>query len=122
MPDTTAKLSFWGVRGSSPTVDQETWRYGGNTPCLEFVTPGGSRFILDCGTGLRMLGKRLAKEASALEAHIFVTHYHWDHIQGLPFFAPLYSPRNSFHFYSFCSEFLGPDSLKRVFETQMATS
>jgi phosphoribosyl 1,2-cyclic phosphodiesterase len=121
MPDTFAKLSFWGVRGSSPTVDQETWRYGGNTPCLELLTPGGSRFILDCGTGLRMLGKRCAKEPGPLEAHIFVSHYHWDHIQGLPFFAPLYSPQNRFHFYSFCSEFLGPDSLKRVFETQMAS-
>src|SRR6202167_2826777 len=120
MPDTFAKLSFWGVRGSSPTVDQETWRYGGNTPCLELLTPGGSRFILDCGTGLRMLGKRWAKEPGPLEAHIFVSHYHWDHIQGLPFFAPLYSPQNRFHFYSFRSEFLGRDSLKRVFEAQMA--
>ena len=124
MPDNIAKLSFWGVRGSTPTVDQETWRYGGNTPCLELVTPDGSRFILDCGTGLRMLGKRWAGDAEgapAVEAHIFVTHYHWDHIQGLPFFAPLYSPKNRFHFYSFRSEFLGPDSLKRVFEAQMAS-
>ena len=121
MPENTAKLSFWGVRGSSPTVDQETWRYGGNTACLELLTPNGSRFILDCGTGLRMLGKSWLPEKGAGEAHIFVTHYHWDHIQGLPFFAPLYSPKNRFHFYSFRSEFLGPDSLKRVFETQMAS-
>lgn len=120
MPENIAKLTFWGVRGSTPTVDQETWRYGGNTPCLDLAAPDGNRFILDCGTGLRMLGKRWAADAAAINAHIFVTHYHWDHIQGLPFFAPLYSPQNRFHFYSFRSEFLGRDSLKRVFETQMA--
>src|SRR5579871_1231140 len=50
------KLSFWGVRGSTPTVDPATWRYGGNTPCLELVAPDGTQFILDCGTGLRSLG------------------------------------------------------------------
>jgi phosphoribosyl 1,2-cyclic phosphodiesterase len=120
MPEQVAKLSFWGVRGSTPTVDRATWRYGGNTPCLELTAPDGSLFILDCGTGLRMLGKRWAAGDEAIDAHIFVTHYHWDHIQGIPFFAPLYSPRNKFHFYSFRSEFLGRDSLKRVFEAQMA--
>src|SRR5580704_6013671 len=119
----TAKLSFWGVRGSTPTVDRATWRYGGNTPCIELVTPDGSRFILDCGTGLRMLGNRLMAAAGekTIESYIFVTHYHWDHIQGIPFFAPLYAEDNKFHFYSFRSESLGRDSLKRVFEAQMAS-
>ncbi len=121
MPETIARLTFWGVRGSTPTVDQATWRYGGNTPCLELVTPNGNLFILDCGTGLRTLGKRWAGSEQAVEADIFVTHYHWDHIQGIPFFAPFYSPKNRFHFYSFCSEFLGAGSLKRVFEAQMAS-
>jgi phosphoribosyl 1,2-cyclic phosphodiesterase len=148
MSASTAQIRFWGVRGSTPTVDQATWRYGGNTPCLELTTPGGTRFILDCGTGLRMLGNHFAgcnstsdinssgngartinppgttfpKENgdTPIHAHIFVTHYHWDHIQGIPFFAPLYSPQNKFHFYSFRSKFLGRDSLKQVFETQMA--
>ncbi len=122
MPDQTAKLSFWGVRGSTPTVDPATWRYGGNTPCLELVAPDGTQFILDCGTGLRMLGNRWAEKfgEKPVQAHIFVTHYHWDHIQGIPFFTPLYSRQNRFHFYSFRSEFLGRDSLKQVFETQMA--
>jgi phosphoribosyl 1,2-cyclic phosphodiesterase len=122
MPQNVAKLSFWGVRGSTPTVDRATWRYGGNTPCLELVAPDGSRFILDCGTGLRVLGNRWAETygTGSLAAHIFVTHYHWDHIQGIPFFAPLYAQQNRFHFYSFRSEFLGRDSLKQVFETQMA--
>jgi len=117
-----AKLSFWGVRGSTPTVDPTTWRFGGNTPCLDFLAPDGTQFILDCGTGLRMLGNRWSAEESIrpAESHIFVTHYHWDHIQGLPFFAPLYVEKNAFHFYSFRSKFLGRDSLRQVFETQMA--
>ena len=117
-----AKLSFWGVRGSTPTVDPSTWRYGGNTPCLELIAPDGTQFILDCGTGLRMLGDRGTSPSagSSAETHIFVTHYHWDHIQGIPFFAPLYAENNEFHFYSFRSKFLGRDSLKQVFEAQMA--
>jgi phosphoribosyl 1,2-cyclic phosphodiesterase len=117
-----AKLSFWGVRGSTPTVDPTTWRFGGNTPCLDLLAPDGTQFILDCGTGLRMLGNRWSVENAVrpAETHIFVTHYHWDHIQGLPFFAPLYVEKNEFQFYSFRSKFLGSDSLRQVFETQMA--
>lgn len=122
MSPNVTKLSFWGVRGSTPTVDRGTWRYGGNTPCLELVAPDGTQFILDCGTGLRVLGNRWAETygTGLLQTHIFVTHYHWDHIQGIPFFAPLYASQNRFHFYSFRSQFLGRDSLKQVFETQMA--
>src|SRR6266851_2074713 len=117
-----AKLSFWGVRGSTPTVDPATSRYGGNTPCLELIAPDGTQIILDCGTGLRMLGSRWAAPngGKTPETHILVTHYHWDHIQGIPFFSPLYVESNEFHFYSFRSKFLGRDSLKQVFEAQMA--
>jgi len=120
--DPVATLRFWGVRGSTPTVDKATWRYGGNTACVELTTPAGARIILDCGTGLRMLGRHLdaAEEPEKHEPHIFVTHYHWDHIQGIPFFSPLYAEQNRFHFYSFRSEYLGTGSLKRVFEAQMA--
>jgi phosphoribosyl 1,2-cyclic phosphodiesterase len=122
MSNPIAKLSFWGVRGSTPTVDPATWRYGGNTPCLELVAPDSTRFILDCGTGLRVLGNRWGADGAGAppDTHIFVTHYHWDHIQGLPFFAPLYDQKNHFQFYSFRSDFLGPDSLRQVFEAQMA--
>jgi len=122
MHNPIAKLSFWGVRGSTPTVDPATWRYGGNTPCLELVAPDSTRFILDCGTGLRVLGNRWSADGTGIppNTHIFVTHYHWDHIQGLPFFAPLYDEKNHFQFYSFRSDFLGPDSLRQVFEAQMA--
>ncbi len=101
----------------------------GNTPCLELTAPDGTQFILDCGTGLRVLGSRWTAPSAGViasgvrnpETHILVTHYHWDHIQGVPFFAPLYSENNAFHFYSFRSKHLGRDSLKQVFETQMAT-
>ena len=117
-----AKLSFWGVRGSTPTVDPATWRFGGNTPCLDLIAPDGTQFILDCGTGLRTLGSRwgAADPARPRDTHVFVTHYHWDHIQGLPFFSPLYGDKNEFQFYSFRSKFLGRDSLRQVFEAQMA--
>ena len=122
MSSLSTKLTFWGVRGSTPTVDPTTWRFGGNTPCLDLVAPDGTQFILDCGTGLRMLGNRWSSGDSPrpTQSYIFVTHYHWDHIQGLPFFSPLYVEKNEFQFYSFRSEFLGRDSLRQVFETQMA--
>ena len=117
-----AKLSFWGVRGSTPTVDPATWRYGGNTPCLELIAPDGTQIHSGLRHRAAHAGQPLgAADAERLpETHIFVTHYHWDHIQGIPFFAPLYAENNEFHFYSFRSKFLGRDSLKQVFETQMA--
>lgn len=117
-----AKVTFWGVRGSIPTLDRGMWRYGGNTPCIDIVAPNGTRFILDCGTGLRMLGNHWPNSEGdhAEQAHVFVTHYHWDHIQGVPFFRPFYLPQNDFHFYSFQSKYLGRDSLRQVLEAQLA--
>src|SRR5579862_926683 len=118
-----AKLVFWGVRGSTPTLERDTWRYGGNTPCLELTAPDGTHFILDCGTGMRMLGNRWTRShaGNGIEAHILVTHYHWDHIQGIPFFNPFFQSQNRFHFYSFQSKYLGPDSLRQVLEAQLAS-
>lgn len=118
----TAKLIFWGVRGSTPTLERDTWRYGGNTPCIELTAPNGARFILDCGTGLRMLGNEWSKsrQDGGIEAQVLVTHYHWDHIQGIPFFHPFFDARNRFHFYSFQSPDLGPNSLRQVLEAQLA--
>src|SRR5258708_8256863 len=109
------KLSFWGVRGSTPTVDPATSRYGGNTPCLELIAPDGTQFILDCGTGLRMLGSRWAAPngGKTPETHILVTHYHWDHIQGIPFFSPPYLENKQFHFFHLPSPHLGPPSPKQ---------
>jgi phosphoribosyl 1,2-cyclic phosphodiesterase len=123
MTHQVAKLVFWGVRGSTPTLERDTWRYGGNTPCLELTAPDGTNFILDCGTGLRMLGNHLTEKrrGMGIEAHILVTHYHWDHIQGIPFFHPFFESQNRFHFYSFQSKYLGPNSLEQVFAAQLAS-
>lgn len=113
------KVRFWGVRGSTPTPALENLRYGGNTPCVEVRTPKGKILVFDGGTGLRLLGKQLLAEFGhkSIQAHVLLSHYHWDHIQGIPFFEPLYNPENHFHFYSFESR-LG--SVQDALESQMA--
>lgn len=82
----------WGTRGSIPSPGPTTTRYGGNTSCLE-VRAGERLLIFDAGTGIRALGQRLAAGPGPVEADLFLSHFHWDHIQGLPFFAPLYDAR-----------------------------
>ncbi|HIK14545.1 MAG TPA: MBL fold metallo-hydrolase [Leptolyngbyaceae cyanobacterium M33_DOE_097] len=90
-------VQFWGVRGSIPAPGAETVRYGGNTSCVE-MRVGGKRLIFDGGTGLRVLGKALLKHMP-VEAYMFFTHSHWDHIQGFPFFVPAFVKGNCFHIY-----------------------
>ncbi len=82
------QITFYGVRGSIPTPGPSTLRYGGNTPCVHLVIADGLDIILDAGSGIRDLGTRLAQSDTPL--YLFLSHYHWDHIQGFPFFAPLY--------------------------------
>jgi phosphoribosyl 1,2-cyclic phosphodiesterase len=96
------RVKFWGVRGSTPTPQAENLRYGGNTSCVE-VRLGDQIYIFDCGTGFRLLGHELGREFGdrPFAAHVFVSHFHWDHIQGMPFFRPLYdNPKSQFHFHS----------------------
>ena len=88
---TLMQIKFWGVRGSTPTPQPENMRYGGNTSCVE-VRVNGQIYIFDCGTGFRNLGKQLSQEFAEkpIQTHVFISHFHWDHIQGIPFFKPLY--------------------------------
>jgi phosphoribosyl 1,2-cyclic phosphodiesterase len=115
------KVRFWGVRGSYPVPGAETNRYGGNTSCVEVLPFGddGPRIIVDAGTGLRKLGKEMMKaefgDGSGV-AHLLISHTHWDHIQGLPFFAPLYQEGN--HFYVYARQ-RTDTQLRQVFASQM---
>lgn len=90
-------VHFWGVRGSIACPGPETVRYGGNTPCVE-IRVGNKRLIFDGGTGLRVLGQQLLSQMP-VEAYMFFTHSHWDHIQGFPFFTPAFIKGNKFHVY-----------------------
>ena len=95
------RVRFWGVRGSTPTPQKENMGYGGNTSCIEIRTDTNQILIFDGGTGIRNLGNELQQEYGdkPISAHIFFSHFHLDHIQGVPFFRPLYNPRNHFTFY-----------------------
>jgi phosphoribosyl 1,2-cyclic phosphodiesterase len=95
-------VTFWGVRGSVPAPGPETNRYGGNTSCVEIRTAAGELFIVDSGTGVIPLGRKLMCGPFGKgrgEATLFLSHAHWDHIQGFPFFPPIFVPGNRFTVY-----------------------
>jgi CheY-like chemotaxis protein len=90
-------LTFWGVRGTLPRPGRDSVRYGGNTNCMTVECPKGPLFILDAGTGIKSLSNHLmASGVQRIEAKILISHPHWDHINSLPFFAPLYITGNDF--------------------------
>ncbi len=91
------RVRFWGTRGSIASPGPNTLRFGGNTSCVEVTTASGRQLILDCGTGARALGMELmARAPKPIRATLLLGHTHWDHIQGFPFFAPLFVPGNEF--------------------------
>lgn len=97
------QTKFWGVRGGWPTPQRDHMAVGGNTSCVEIRFAGEEGVIvIDGGTGIVGLGESLQREFAGrpISAHILLTHFHWDHIQGFPFFAPLYDAKNRFHFYA----------------------
>jgi phosphoribosyl 1,2-cyclic phosphodiesterase len=102
------------VRGSTPTPTPLNARYGGNTPCVQILHTGSDAVILDAGSGIRELGLQLVAQPPA-NIHLFLTHFHWDHIQGIPFFEPLYDDR--FHVIIHAAH--PPDEIEEVISAQM---
>lgn len=96
------QITFWGVRGSYPVPGAATVRYGGQTSCVEARTASGECVIVDAGTGMRQLGNKLARESGGKpdHHHVLLSHVHWDHIQGLPFFEPAYIPGTRIHIHA----------------------
>jgi phosphoribosyl 1,2-cyclic phosphodiesterase len=109
MPHARLELTFWGVRGSIPTPVVENLGYGGNTACLTIHFEGHPLLIFDAGSGIRRLGHTLQDDT---QFHLFLTHFHWDHIQGIPFFTPL-QRCSSIH------SSAAPSDLERILAAQM---
>jgi phosphoribosyl 1,2-cyclic phosphodiesterase len=123
-PDGQFRLRLWGVRGSIPTPVERNLGHGGNTACVQICMHGDDShrddelLIIDAGSGIRALGAAIAGRAHPPSAvHIFLTHFHWDHVQGLPFFAPLFAPHSRILFHSVHP----PQELRAVLARQMAT-
>ncbi len=107
------EITFWGVRGSYPVPGPQTVRYGGQTSCVEVRSSEGGCLVVDAGTGLRALGQKLAREGGGAPGryHILLSHVHWDHIQGLPFFEPAYIPGTTISVYALLT---AADELQQV--------
>jgi phosphoribosyl 1,2-cyclic phosphodiesterase len=116
-PLTDILVRFWGVRGSAPCAGNGTARYGGNTACVE-VRCGDHLLIFDAGSGLRLLGNSLEKTVAGVQADIFLSHCHIDHIAGLPFFAPAYRSANQLRIWA--GNLLPERALSQVMRTIMS--
>jgi phosphoribosyl 1,2-cyclic phosphodiesterase len=110
------RVRFWGTRGSIATPGPSTVRYGGNTTCVEVHFEDGTRLVMDAGTGIRRLGNDLMAGPPDVPVHLFLTHSHWDHIQGFPFFTPGYDPARRVLVYGFHQSY---DKLREILTNQM---
>lgn len=111
------KVTFWGTRGSIPTPGAHTARYGGNTSCVAVSGQPDQLVILDAGSGIRPLGRMLTRQATGpMQLDILLSHTHWDHIQGLPFFQPLNARQNAVRIYGAAQEGVG---LEEILDRQM---
>lgn len=116
---------FWGARGTLASISKETAKYGGNTSCLE-ITCGDDQLIFDAGSGLRLLGNKIVNDVEKTTAngerrkpiHLFFTHCHYDHIAGLPFFAPFYDPKSKISLWS--GHLKGKDKTERMIKSYMS--
>ena len=114
------KFKFWGVRGSIPTPGPDTIKYGGNTTCIEIRTDNDDLIILDAGSGLFQLTQELLQQMP-INAHILISHTHWDHIHGLPFCTPIYIPENKITIYG-GQDFQSGEGIDRTLRVQMQHS
>ncbi|AFV86235.1 MBL fold metallo-hydrolase [Alteromonas mediterranea] len=108
------RLIFYGVRGSIPTPGAAFVRYGGNTACVHIELEDGTDIVLDSGTGIRLLGEHLAKKNTPI--HLLLSHNHWDHIQGFPFFPPIYQAEREINIYPGQTLFEEPDQILKQME------
>lgn len=109
-------VRFWGVHGTLPVPGEHTLRYGGNTSCVTVTLSGQRLFIFDAGSGIKVLSDQLMAAGGQVAATIFISHPHWDHINALPFFAPLYLPGNEFRI---CGPAQGERGIKNLLSAQM---
>ena len=114
------KIKFWGVRGSIPVPGPNTLKYGGNTTCIEIRTDDNQLIILDAGSGIFPLAQSLLGEMP-LTANVFITHSHWDHIQGLPFFIPIFVPGNRLRLHG-AYDFVTERGVEQVMNVQLQYS
>ena len=110
------RIKFWGTRGSIAVPGKGTTLYGGNTTCLEVTLESRRKVIIDAGTGIRPLGEKLTAKKEAVDIYLLITHIHWDHVLGFPFFDPIYnqSTKISIDGYPTCMK-----GLKATFDNKM---